>query len=118
MTGEEYTDAILKLNDFLRPSRSTKLDGVLLGTGMLILPLALWGVRHNQQTKRRRKLLRQGIDDFNRANPGLYMRYNKRASSFLSIERRDENTAVRVETLPEATAKLMPVQNAEDHDVL
>ena len=109
MTAEEYTDAIQRLNDQLKPSRSTKVDTALLATGVLIVPLALWGARHGQQTKKRKRLLKQAIDEFNAANPGLWMRWNRRPQSFLSIERREDvaNATMQVQMLPEATAEAM-----------
>lgn len=96
MTSDEYTDAITVLNDMIRPSRSTKVDGVLLATGPLLVPLAVWGIRHSRQTKRRKKLLKEGIEDFNNHHANLYMRWNRAAAgSYLSIEpRQGEHGAV------------------------
>lgn len=88
MTNEQYTDAITKLNDFMRPSRSGAVDKALLATGPLLVPLALWGVRHSNQTRRRKRLLHKGIEEFNNQNPTLMMRWNRRPDSMLTIERR------------------------------
>jgi hypothetical protein len=92
MTPEEYTAAIDRVNAFLKPSRSNALDVALLTTGVLMVPLALWGIRHASQTKKRKQLLKNAIDDFNIHNsvqhPDLLMRWNRRPESFLSIERR------------------------------
>lgn len=89
LTEEDYTDSITILNDTLRPSRSKTVDAGLLVTGPLILPLALWGVRHSKQVKKRKLLLVQAIQDFNDAHSTLYMRYNRPGNlNFLSIERR------------------------------
>jgi len=91
MSADEFTDAITRLNDSLRPSRSTKLDGVLLVRGPLMVPLAIWGVRHSRQVKKRKKLFRSAVDEFNSSYPELYMRWNKRmGGSILTIEQRDE----------------------------
>lgn len=90
LTPDQYTDAITRLNDDLRPSRSTKVDTVLLMTGPLMVPLAVWGVRHSVQTKKRKRLLKKGIDKFNGAHPDLLMRWNRRPESHLTIERRTE----------------------------
>lgn len=96
MTADEYTDAITTLNDKLRPSRSKKVDTGLLITGPLIVPLAVWGVRHSRLVKKRKRLLVEGIQDFNDSHPTLYMRYNRSGagSSFLSIEHKPMMTGV------------------------
>ncbi len=91
MSPEEYTDAITRINDSLRPSRSTKLDSVLFFSGPLMIPLAVWGVRHSRQVKQRKKLFRSAMDEFNTNYPALYMRWNKRQQgSILTIEKRNE----------------------------
>lgn len=88
MTPEQYTEAIETVNATVRKSRSGKIDGVLLATGFLIVPLALWGVRHRALTKKRKRLLKEAIDEFNTTYPSLYMRWNRKPQSFLSIELR------------------------------
>jgi hypothetical protein len=88
MSPEQYTEAIENLNRKLKPSRSGKIDGVLLATGPLIVPLALWGVRHRNQTRRRKRLLQEAIHEFNMQYQELLMRWNRRPESYLSIERR------------------------------
>ena len=89
LTKEQYTDVITTLNDRLRPSRSGIVDKALLITGPLIVPLALWGVRHSNQNRRRKRLLRKAIDEFNTSHPTLLMRWNRRPQSCLTIERRE-----------------------------
>ena len=105
MTEEQYTDAIQKINDELRPSRSKQVDKALLATGVLMVPLAIWGTRHAYQTKKRKHLLKKAIESFNEANPNLLMRWNRRPDSFLTIEQRSEVVVQEVETIPEATAE-------------
>jgi hypothetical protein len=90
MTTTQYTDAITRLNDMLKPSRSKKIDTILLATGVLMVPLALWGIRHGMLTKKRKRLLKQYIQEFNGQNPTLHMRWNRRPESSLTIERRQE----------------------------
>jgi hypothetical protein len=92
MTPEQYTEAIENLNNKLRPSRSGKADGVLLAAGPLLVPLALWGVRHRNQTRRRKRLLKDGIHEFNMQYQELLMRWNRRPDSVLTIERRHTTT--------------------------
>jgi len=118
MTAEEYTDAIQKLNDQLKPSRSSKVDTALLATGVLLVPLALWGAWHGCQTKKRKRLMKKAIDEFNAVNPGLWMRWNRRPQSFLSIEKREDvtNATMQVEMLPEATAEAMHVEPPQQLD--
>lgn len=102
LTPDEYTDAITTLNDTLRPSRSKKVDTGLLITGPLILPLALWGVRHSKQVKKRKLLLVEGIDQFNDTHAALYMRYVRSgSSSYLTIERRKEEHQTKMAGLEE-----------------
>jgi hypothetical protein len=93
MTERQYTEAIENLNLKLRPSRPTSLDGALLATGPLIVPLALWGVRHRSQVKRRKRLLKDAIHEFNMQYQELYMRWNRRPTSTLTIERRHDANA-------------------------
>jgi len=63
----------------------------LLGTGVLMLPLAIWGMRHRMLTKRRKKLLSAAIDEFNATHPHLHMRWNRRPHSMLTIEKRADS---------------------------
>jgi predicted metal-dependent phosphoesterase TrpH len=91
MTPEQYMEAMENLNKKMRRSRAGKVDGVLLATGPLILPLALWGVRHRAQTKRRKRLLKEGMHEFNMQYQELLMRWNRRPQSTLTIERRHQS---------------------------
>jgi len=91
LTPEQYTEAMENLNLKLRSSRAGFVDGVLLATGPLLVPLALWGVRHRNQTKRRKRLLKEGIHEFNMQYEELLMRWNRRpAQSVLTIEQRNQ----------------------------
>lgn len=91
MTNEQYTDAIEAVNATLRRSRAGAIDGVLLATGPLLVPLAIWGVRHRALTKKRKRLLKEAINEFNTQYPGLLMRWNRKPQSFLSIELRTDS---------------------------
>jgi hypothetical protein len=89
MTAPDYTESMSNLNDQLKKSRSTKLDGVLLVMGPLLVPLAIWGVRHSRQTKRRKRLLRDAMQQFNDRHDSLWMHYVKSPTqSILVIEPR------------------------------
>eukprot|EP00542_Grammatophora_oceanica_P018386 CAMPEP_0194031608 /NCGR_PEP_ID=MMETSP0009_2-20130614/4747_1 /TAXON_ID=210454 /ORGANISM="Grammatophora oceanica, Strain CCMP 410" /LENGTH=217 /DNA_ID=CAMNT_0038671815 /DNA_START=48 /DNA_END=701 /DNA_ORIENTATION=+ len=88
ISPQQYTDVTTTLNDKMKPARSKNTDTVLLATGPLMIPLAIWGVRHGHQAKWRKRLLKEAIEEFNTNNPTLYMRWNRRPQSFLSIERR------------------------------
>ena len=88
LTSTQYTEAIQQINDTIAPSRSKKLDGLLLAAGPLMLPLALWGIRHSNQNRRRKKLRKIAIDNFNIQYPTLLMRWNRKPESKLTIERR------------------------------
>jgi CHASE1-domain containing sensor protein len=63
-------------------------DQILLATGPLLVPLAIWGVRHRNQIRRRKRLLKDGIHEFNMQYQELLMRWNRRPDSVLTIERR------------------------------
>ena len=65
LSEEEYRREVSALNDKLKSTRAKKLDYALLATGAAMLPLALWGVRHSNQVKKRKKLLEEGIWEFN-----------------------------------------------------
>jgi hypothetical protein len=104
MTSEQYTDTMTSINDRLRPSRSGLIDKALLCAGPLLVPLALWGVRHSNQNRRRKRLLTKSIEEFNTRNPALTMRWNRRPQSCLTIERREIDGAQQ----PMAEAQLVP----------
>ena len=112
LTATQYTDAITQLNDKLKPSRAKKVDSVLLATGVLMVPLAIWGVRHGMQTKKRKRLMKKYIQDFNAINPTLHMRWNSRPDSFLTIERRHAD----VHGVPPPRAELLSSQMVEYHE--
>mmetsp|Transcript_20627 Transcript_20627/g.44806 ORF Transcript_20627/g.44806 Transcript_20627/m.44806 type:complete len:254 (+) Transcript_20627:109-870(+) len=65
LTPEEYEREIQTLNDKTKKARAKSLDYALLATGMMIVPLALWGARHGRQVKRKRTLLEEGVWEFN-----------------------------------------------------
>ena len=88
LTPTQYTDAIQQMNDTMAPSRSKKFDGLLLAAGPLLVPLALWGIRHSNQNRRRKKLRTIAINNVNTQYPTLYMRWNRKPQSKLTIERR------------------------------
>mmetsp|Transcript_23757 Transcript_23757/g.34647 ORF Transcript_23757/g.34647 Transcript_23757/m.34647 type:complete len:161 (-) Transcript_23757:316-798(-) len=108
LSAEDYTDAIAKLNEQLKPSRSTKADTALLVTGPLIIPLAAWGVRHGIQMKKRKKLLQKAIQNFNTEHPALLMRWNRRPVSALTIEGKTKEN-----TLAAPLPKAAPIAGAE-----
>jgi len=85
------------LDKNLRPCRAGAIDGVLLVSGPLLVPLALWGVRHRYQTKKRKRLLKEGIREFNIQYQELLMRWNRRPESQLTIERRPNHNDVAVD---------------------
>jgi len=92
MTPEQYTEAIENLNDKLRRSRAGKVDAALLATGsFLLVPVVVWGVRHRGRMKRRKRLLKEAIDEFNMQYPAMLMRWNRRPQSTLTIELREQN---------------------------
>ena len=88
LTARQYTEAILAINQTLHPARANGVDTALLVTGPLLVPLAVWGVRHRGQVKKRKRLLKKAMEEFHRVYPDLLMRWNRRPASCLTIERR------------------------------
>lgn len=89
LTPQEYTDIIREVNEKTKPARANQLDGALLMAGPLLVPLALWGLRHSFKTKKRKRLLRKAMEEFNDLHPELLMRWNRGGpESRLTIERR------------------------------
>lgn len=88
LTARQYTEAVSAINHTIHPARASGVDTALLVTGPLLVPLAVWGVRHKSQVKKRKKLLKRAMDEFHRAYPELLMRWNRRPASCLTIERR------------------------------
>jgi len=99
---EEYEIAIQTLNDKIKKSRAKKIDYVLLGTGPLMIPLAVWGARHSKQVKMRRKLIEEGVWEFNERmdmdGKNVRMCWNRAkhtggGESYLTIEEIEEGAA-------------------------
>ena len=89
ISAQDYTDIMQSMNQKLKPARANQIDGALLIAGPLLVPLALWGARHSLQTRKRKRLLRQAIEEFNESRPELLMRWNRSGpESKLTIERR------------------------------
>jgi len=65
LTAEEYEREIRTLNDKTKKSRAKGLDHALLATAPLLVPLALWGARHRNRVERKRKLIDEGVWEFN-----------------------------------------------------
>lgn len=101
LTPEEYEIAIQTLNDKIKKSRAKKIDYVLLGTGPLMIPLAVWGARHSKQVKMRRKLIEEGVWEFNERmdmdgkNIKMFWNRGKHSGgeSYLTIEEIEEGAA-------------------------
>jgi len=100
LTSEEYEREIRTLNDKTKKARAKGLDYALLATGALLVPLALWGARHGKQVKRRRKLIDEGVWEFNErmAMEGKNVRmvwnrakYTGGGESYLTIEEVEES---------------------------
>ena len=89
VSQQQYTDIIQAINQKIKPARSNAIDKALLVTGPLLVPLALWGARHGLQTRKRKRLLRHAIEEFNEEYPELLMRWDRAGpESKLTIERR------------------------------
>ena len=98
LTTEEYEREITTLNDKIKKARAKSLDVALLASGVLMVPLALWGVRHGKQVKRKRNLIEVGVWEFNQRmsmdGRNLQMIWNRSkvvggGESYLTIEEND-----------------------------
>ena len=102
LTPDEYEREITMLNEKIKKTRQKKLDIALLATGALMIPLAVWFPRHSKQEKRKRKLIEEGVWEFNERmamdnNRSVRMVWNRSkvtgsGESFLTIEESDVNT--------------------------
>jgi hypothetical protein len=97
---EEYEAAINVINDNLKRYRNGKLDKACLVTGPLMIPLAVWGVRHNKKVKKSRLEIERSVEEFNdrmeSEGRSVRMFWNRARSggggeSYLSIEKVDSN---------------------------
>ena len=95
LTTEEYKREITTLNDKIKNARAKSLDVALLASGALMVPLALWGVRHGKQVKKKRHLIEVGVSEFNQRmsmdGRNLQMIWNRSkvvggGESYLTIE--------------------------------
>jgi len=92
MTATEYTDALTMLNERLKPARTKSVDTALLAASVLVVPLVVvWGARHGHLKKKHKRLLHEAILEFHEHHPHLYMRWNRRPVSQMTIERRRED---------------------------
>ena len=87
ISHHDYTTSIKNINEWIKPARSKKIDGFLLASSaLMVLPLGIWGARRYKQTKSRKKRLKEAIEQFNETHPTLYMRWNRKPQSCLTIE--------------------------------
>ena len=100
ITPVEYEAAINVINDNLKKYRNNKIDKICLASGPLMVPLAIWGVRHNTKVKKSRGEIERSVEEFNdrmgmegRAVRMFWNRSRGGGESYLSIEEVDPNTA-------------------------
>ena len=84
-----YQQAIDDLNSELKEARSTALDHALLSGGVTMLPLIPWAIRRKKHKVLHKRLLRGFIQRFNGEHPKLLMRWARKPTSQLTIERRE-----------------------------
>lgn len=109
LTPDEYTNTITRINDTIRTARATSVDAALLATGPLMVPLAVWGVRHKRQVKQRKKLLKQ----FHAMHPHLLMQWDQSLpQSRLTIQRRVTTTLATPARANEVLSALSGEQDA------
>ena len=94
LTAGAYENIIEKLNDSLKDARAKKIDLMLFSMGAAMLPLIPWAYRHYKMRKLYKKILLEEVRLFNDLNPRLYMRWNRKPESCLTIELRTEDHLV------------------------
>lgn len=90
------------LNDNIKRHRNSKFDKACLAAGPLMVPLAVWGVRHNKKEKKIREEIEKSAEEFNdrmeSEGRDVRMFWNRGIGSggenYLSIEEVDANGAV------------------------
>ena len=90
MNAEEFSQAMMRINDALQHCRSTTVDHALLGMGPALLPLIPWAIRNKQHKKQRRQIMSRCVGDFNRSHSDLFMRWETKPEKKLIIMRRDQ----------------------------
>lgn len=92
---EEYEAAINVINDNLKHCRNGFVDKVCLVAGPLMIPLAVWGMRHNKKVKKSRLEIVRSVDEFNGVmetegrNVRMFWNRARGGESYLSIEEVD-----------------------------
>lgn len=87
LLDEEYHDWVVRLNDSIKPARSKKGDMVMLVLAPVPFVLPIWGLRRKSLAKKRKQMMGEVIDHFNAAyQPNLFMQWNRRPISQLTIE--------------------------------
>jgi len=86
-----FTYSIEQINTALKTSRAGGVSMMCLAGGSLLLPLIPFAILTIRRKKRRKKILKQVIKDFNRNNPLLVMRWRRKPASQLVIEWSDFN---------------------------
>ena len=94
LTPGAYEKLIEGLNDALKGTRAKKVDLLLFSMGATMLPLIPWALRHYKMRKLYKKIMLEEIRLFNDQNPGLFMRWNRKPESCLTIELRTEQHLV------------------------
>lgn len=97
ITPAEYEAAVNVINDNLKKYRNNKIDKICLASGPLMVPLAIWGVRHNTKVKKSRGEIERSVEEFNdrmgmegRAVKMFWNRSRGGGESYLSIEEVDD----------------------------
>jgi len=85
ITKTAYTAAMRQINIDLQACRATTLDKGLFFSGTAMLPLIPWAIRTKKREVKRRKIMLLGVDNFNRENPTLFMRWEVKPEKRLLI---------------------------------
>lgn len=86
LTPNDYRRSVDKINLTLKDSRAGMASFICLMTGPLMLPLIPFAIITYNNKKKRKKLLKIAIEEFNRSHPKLSMRWRRKPAHQLVIE--------------------------------
>jgi len=86
LTPNDYRKSIDNINLKLKDSRAGMASFICLITGPLMIPLIPFAIITYNNKKKRKKLLKNAIEEFNRSHPKLSMRWRRKPAHQLVIE--------------------------------
>jgi len=78
LSPDKYHQIVSDINDSLRQNRPSAVDVACLATGMAMIPLAVWALRHASRERKKKNILTLHMDEFNAQGLGWVLRWNRR----------------------------------------